>query len=284
MPSISVIITTFNREKLLKRALNSVVNQSLEVEEIIIINDGDNFNETYLNELFNIDNSNLRVFNSNFSGPNFARKKGFLESKGEYIAFLDDDDQWDKDKLKHQFNFLESNPEYIICTCNFNYSDSLNRNIKKIKLSPKRDIRLSNCIGGFSMPLIRRKYIKEKYFNDIAACQDWNLWLNLSFDYPNFKVKYLNKYLVKYYYSQKNNISSSTEKTIKGYYDFISINRLKFDNSVVRWHLFNYINHKNRSIKRYSIISIIFFFYYEKRVYKEILLDKFSSILNRFII
>ena len=115
MPSISVIITTFNRKKLLKRALNSVVNQSLQVEEIIIINDGDNFNETYLNELFNIDNSNLRVFNSNFSGPNIARKMGFLESKGEYIAFLDDDDLWDKDKLKHQFNFLKYNPDYIIC-------------------------------------------------------------------------------------------------------------------------------------------------------------------------
>ena len=44
---------------------------------------------------------------------------GFLESKGEYIAF-DDDDLWDKDKLKHQFNFLKYNPDYIICTCNFN--------------------------------------------------------------------------------------------------------------------------------------------------------------------
>src|SRR5690606_23331645 len=97
--NVSVIITTFNRPDALRRAVESVLNQSMLPLEVIIVNDGKKLskNEEYvLHPLVRI------VQNVQSRGANFSRNRGSDLSKGNILMFLDDDDTWERDKILEQ--------------------------------------------------------------------------------------------------------------------------------------------------------------------------------------
>lgn len=101
--SVSVLIPTKNRKDLLQRSLKSVLNQSIVPEEIIIVNDGSiDQTKTFL-ENFKLKNKNLNlkvIHIKNSGGVNFARNQGIKEAKSEWIAFLDDDDEFFSEAIK----------------------------------------------------------------------------------------------------------------------------------------------------------------------------------------
>lgn len=122
MCKVSVIIPYYNREKTLLRALQSVVDQSFKDFEIILIDDGstdnshkivDEFIEFYKTIKFK------HIYQEN-SGPSRARNEGIKASNGEYIAFLDSDDSWEKDKLAIQIGFMDKNKDIMISSTNYN--------------------------------------------------------------------------------------------------------------------------------------------------------------------
>ena len=110
MTKVSVIIPTYNRLSMLKEAVDSVLAQDFEDLELIIVDDGstDGTSEeirTYGGRVKLIQQPQNR-------GVSAARNRGILQARGKYIAFLDSDDLWVKDKLKAQLAFLNNNPQY----------------------------------------------------------------------------------------------------------------------------------------------------------------------------
>src|SRR4030042_587586 len=107
MPKVSVIITTYNRVHFVCEAIDSVLNQTFKDFEIIVVDDGstDNTKEALKRYSKNI----FYIYQSN-KGRSQARNTGLKVAKGDYIAFLDDDDIWVPHKLEKQVAFMDSNP------------------------------------------------------------------------------------------------------------------------------------------------------------------------------
>jgi glycosyltransferase involved in cell wall biosynthesis len=105
---ISVIIPTYNRETYLEEAILSVVHQTYKNFEILVIDDGSKIN--YAEAICNKYENCFYLYKKN-GGLSSARNFGVKNSKGRYIAFLDDDDYWREDKLEKQVSVLESNNE-----------------------------------------------------------------------------------------------------------------------------------------------------------------------------
>lgn len=107
-PLVSVVITTHNRLSDFKSALNSVVNQSYKYLEIIVVdNASDNTTKEFLSKLQDIKILSIQ----NFVNGNLARNKGIYCARGKYIAFLDDDDEWDNSKVERQVQSLEQSDD-----------------------------------------------------------------------------------------------------------------------------------------------------------------------------
>ena len=117
---VSAIIPYYNSERTIVRTLNSVINQLYKNFEIILIDDGSTDNSYNVVEDFIKNNSQYQIKNlyQKNSGPSKARNLGIKESIGKYIALLDSDDSWHKDKLKIQMDFIQSRQDIFILGCN----------------------------------------------------------------------------------------------------------------------------------------------------------------------
>ncbi|HSA05956.1 MAG TPA: glycosyltransferase [Candidatus Gastranaerophilales bacterium] len=113
---ISIIIPAYNAENYIKNAINSVLNQTYQNFEIIIINDGSTDNTE--NVIKQFDDTRIKYFYQENQGVSSARNKGIELSQGEYIAFLDADDLWLPEKLQLQLDFLKKNPEISLVYSN----------------------------------------------------------------------------------------------------------------------------------------------------------------------
>jgi glycosyltransferase involved in cell wall biosynthesis len=108
LPLVSVIITVFNGEKYLREAVESVLAQTYGSFEIILVDDGSTDNSSEIAKSFA---SQVRYFYQENKGQGFAMNRGIELSKGYFLAFLDADDLWKKDKLMHQMAVFDDNPD-----------------------------------------------------------------------------------------------------------------------------------------------------------------------------
>ena len=118
--SVSVVIPAYNAEKTLEKAVQSILDQTVQVETIIIVNDGskdrtqeiaDNLKEKA--QSFN-DSPEIKVISIENSGASHARNVGIKEAKTEYIAFLDSDDSWHPEKIEKQLQVFEANTDAVL--------------------------------------------------------------------------------------------------------------------------------------------------------------------------
>jgi glycosyltransferase involved in cell wall biosynthesis len=115
MPKVSIIIPTYNRADLLPRAVQSVINQTYKDWELLIVDDGSADNTKEVVEKFAKKDPRIKYFYEENKGQGAARNLGIKNAQGEYIAFLDSDDEWLSEKLEKQINFLESHRKYEFC-------------------------------------------------------------------------------------------------------------------------------------------------------------------------
>ena len=183
MPFFSVIIPTYNRSVLLKRAIDSVLNQNFKDFELFVIDDGstDDTQETikkYSGKLFYLKQKN--------SGVSAARNLGIKKCNGEYITFLDSDDSWLPEKLYEHFNFIKKNPHVRI-----HQTDELwLRKGKKVNKKEKHKKKegpifidsLKLCLISPSAVAMDCSLFNEYgYFDEsMQACEDYDLWLRIS--------------------------------------------------------------------------------------------------------
>lgn len=135
-PLVSVIMPCYNGERFIAEAIESVLGQTYQNWELIIINDGSTDNsEKIIKELLNKDNRIRYIKNNKNKGIPATRNVGIKASKGEYIALLDQDDFWMKEKLKIQMiEILKNNSSFGLKFSNTIIMDFTNNKIVKNKL------------------------------------------------------------------------------------------------------------------------------------------------------
>src|ERR1022692_2824174 len=105
-PTVSVVIPTYERSGKVQGAIDRVLAQTSSDFEVIVVDDGSSDGTgPVLEETFG---DRIRYYFQNNQGVSVARNRGIAEARGEWIAFLDSDDLWEKDKLEWQFKALET--------------------------------------------------------------------------------------------------------------------------------------------------------------------------------
>ncbi len=187
MLDISVIIPTFNRADRLVRALASVNNQRTLPAEVIVVDDGST-DATESRVLRFKDRTDLQIHyvKQPNRGPAAARNRGIAMASQPYLAFLDADDEWHKNKLSAQFQALASAPEYLIAHTRERWlRRGRHLNQKKHHSPPHGNIFLQSlhlCCVGMSTVMARRELF-ERYglFDEtLRCCEDYDCWLRIS--------------------------------------------------------------------------------------------------------
>jgi len=106
---ISVVIPLYNKHNTIGRTVQSILNQTVQPYEIVVVNDGSTDGSEKLIE--NLNNPLISLRSQSNSGVSMARKKGIEEAKGDWIAFLDADDEWLDEQIATYLNLIEKNPE-----------------------------------------------------------------------------------------------------------------------------------------------------------------------------
>ena len=211
MHLISVIIPTYNREKVLPRAIASVLAQKDAEFELLVVDDGstDNTKQVLESRSSNPgartgDLGSMTFFfrSEKNCGPSAARNLGIQHAKGEWIAFLDSDDEWLPEKLKVQLKFFEKNPDYLICQT----EEIWIRNGKRVNPMKKHkkyggqifEKCLPLCVVSPSAVMMHRKlFDKVGLFDEsLPACEDYDLWLRIAARYPIGLIE--KPYIIKY--------------------------------------------------------------------------------------
>jgi len=182
---ISVIIPTFNRSNLILRTIESVLNQSYKNFELIIVDDGstDNTHEV-LNSLIN--SAKIKYFKRQNAGVSASRNFGVSRASGEFITFLDSDDEWLSHKLRDQLDYFSQNPHMRIV-----YGEEIwIRNGKRVnqKAIHKKSggsiflACLEQCLIAPSSVMLEKKLFFEMggFDESFVVCEDYDLWLKIS--------------------------------------------------------------------------------------------------------
>lgn len=186
-PIVSIIIPVFNRAWCLEATLLSVRDQTFKNFEVIVVDDGSTDETSILLDRF----PEVRVHRwEDNRGVSAARNQGIQMARGEWICFLDSDDRWVETKLQVQVDWIREHPECPAC-----YTDEIwIRN--GVRVNPKNKHRkysgdifrhcLPLCIISPSSIMMRASTLEAigGFDVDLAACEDYDLWLRLASRYP----------------------------------------------------------------------------------------------------
>ncbi len=220
MNKISVIIPTHNRANLLKRAIRSIQNQTLPVNEIIIVSDGSTDNTKDVVSAMQKRDSRIK-FISYYPGRNgnYARNRGLESATGTYIAFLDDDDEWLPQKTEKQMKLFEEDSSIglvygaqncIYVDCNLKY---VTKPSWKGNLSER--IFIHNDIGTPSQVIIKKSLLDQvgNFDLNLRALQDYDLWIRCC---QNAKISFIKEPCINYYNeASTNQVSANTDRYIE---------------------------------------------------------------------
>jgi glycosyltransferase involved in cell wall biosynthesis len=196
MPQVSVIIPTYNRAHLVGEAIESVLSQTYEDLELIVVDDG---SEDETRKIVSSYSSQITYLHQEQEGVSAARNRGIEQAQGEYLSFLDSDDLWLKEKLYLQMEYLTSHPEILIC-----YTDEIWIR-KGVRVNPMKKHRkysgmifehcLPLCIVSPSSVVIKRQLLDEVggFDETLEVCEDYDLWLRISARYP---IRFIEKPLI----------------------------------------------------------------------------------------
>jgi len=184
---ISVIIPTWNRAGRLREALQSVYAQTAPATEVIVVDDGstDTTRQMVLGEF-----PQTRYIYQQNRGVSSARNTGIGAATGDWIALLDSDDRWQADKLAHQQQQLQDNPDYRIAHCNeiwIRHGKRVNPMKKHAKYGGKiyRHCLPLCAISPSAVIIHREVFASVGLFDEqLPACEDYDLWLRICAVYP----------------------------------------------------------------------------------------------------
>lgn len=222
MSTIDVVITTYRRDlETLKRALNSVLGQTVDSFHVFVVDDsGPDSSYALANREYFTSLGDERISylqNAENEGANASRNRGILAGDAEYVAFLDDDDEWFPDKLEEQLARLDE--RHVAHFSSFEIINQETRVIKPFILSMDEpttgDLLEGVSVGPTSGALVRRDVLVEAglFLLGQPAYQDFELWLRLSELGP---ISCSSKLLYRYYVHAGEKISAHPDRKYRG--------------------------------------------------------------------
>lgn len=219
--SVTVIIPTYNSTHFIKNTIDSIINQSIKPDKLIVIDDNSDDLKRLKKIINKIKNNNFKnielISNSKNKGPGFNRNLAWSYCNTTFIAFCDDDDYWYKDKLKYQLQIFEKRDNTMLVASKKKYLNEVSKiNKKKIKINLSKlfffKLIFKNYIPTSSVVI--RSDLKDRFSNEYYA-EDYFLWLSI------LKKKY-ECYFIKDYLCEEINIknriklSSNKKKIYRG--------------------------------------------------------------------
>ena len=187
MIKVTTIIPTFNRGYCLAESIQSVLDQNFSDFELIVVDDGSTDNTAEVIKQFSGIHK-IRIKKNR--GVSFARNLAIKQARGEWIAFLDSDDLWERDKLAIQMNWVECNPDYhAVYTDEIWIRNGVRVNAMKKHRKYSGDIFrhcLPLCIVSPSSVLLRNELLNKfgGFDESMPVCEDYDLWLRISMSFP----------------------------------------------------------------------------------------------------
>ena len=231
---ISVIIPCYNNFIFFKKCISSVINQTYKNIEIIIIFDaGSKKDLRNLKSILKKKQKKIKlVINSKNIGAGLSRNKAARLAKGKYIAFLDSDDVWKRNKLKHQLAFMEKKKVTISHTSYYIIDENdvkIGSQIAKYKQT-YFDL-LNSCDIGLSSLMIEKSLFLKNKFTSNKTKEDYASWLKIA---KKIDIYGLDKHLL-LWRKTKNSLSSNTIQKIVDAFDiYFRKERFNFFNSAYR--------------------------------------------------
>lgn len=231
---VSIIIPIYNSEKFLEKTINSVINQTLSNWELLLVDDCSVDDSYKIASEYAKKDKRIKYFNlEKNSGAAVARNYALKKSKGRFIAYLDADDLWKKEKLEKQIDFMLKNNIVFSCT-DYEKIDEEGNFLKKVKLPNVIDYNLflRNTIIQTVGVMVDTKNIDKELLvmPNIRRRQDAATWCQLlkngylCYEVPNFLA---------YYRVVNNSLSSNHFRAMKGtWYLFRKIEKLSLIKSI----------------------------------------------------
>ena len=214
-PTVSVVIPTYNRTSLLLRAVASVRAQTFNDWELIVVDDGSS--EDIAGALASVEDPRIRLIRHGVNrGAPAARNTGLAEVRGEWVAFLDSDDEWLPQKLAKQLVLVRRNVDAPVLV----YTGFEKIGWLRQPSPPTRrgmlfeDLLAKNFIGTCSTPLISVAALRQAggFDPELKSSQDWDLWVRLARLGP---IDFVPETLV-WYHHQEDSITMNRAGVIAG--------------------------------------------------------------------
>jgi glycosyltransferase involved in cell wall biosynthesis len=206
----SIIIPLYNKALYIEKAIQSVLVQTYQKFELIIVDDGSTDNSLEIVKNFQFSTFDFKLIEQQNSGVSTARNNGVKAAKYDYIAFLDADDWWDEHFLEEMKALIEAFPDAAMYGCSYFIVKNGRNRISPIALPPNFSLGYIDYIktysdSGFFMPITSiTAVLKKSVFDEIDGFkpqlklgEDFDVWMRISLKY---KVAFLNKPLA--YYNQ----------------------------------------------------------------------------------
>jgi glycosyltransferase involved in cell wall biosynthesis len=227
-PLVSIIMPAYNTEKYVERSIQSVVDQIYTNWELLVIDDCSTDNTKNIIKAFLKTDTRIKPIFNNFNNgtPAKAKNKALPLVKGDYVAFLDSDDMWLRDKLMKQISFMDNNPQYGLTYTGGYLIDESSRKINTFLPKYKCGNVLHKMLRRYEINnqsvIIREEALQAigGLFNeDIVIGEDYNLFMNILAKYEVCNIKEcLVKYRIHSDSISKNksiDLSDGTLKTLK---------------------------------------------------------------------
>jgi glycosyltransferase involved in cell wall biosynthesis len=193
VPKVSIIIPTYNRAQFIAEAIQSVLDQTFQDFELLIVDDGSTDNTREIVGSFK--DQRIKYIHQENRGVSAARNNGILASSGEYIAFLDSDDLWLPQSLELKVRSLDSHPDAALVCSDLELFDndtgarlgsfwhgSISRfSLKRVSKQPLNQLLTIGCFIGPQATLIRRRVFSDVgYFDEsLRSCGDWDMFVRI---------------------------------------------------------------------------------------------------------
>ena len=230
MNLVSIIIPYFKKKDYILDAINSILNQTYQNFEIIVVYDDIDKSElSLIHKIQKVDKRIKVLINKKNLGAGLSRNYAIKNSNGKYIAFLDADDIWNVEKLKKQVSIMEQKNLSITHT-SYKILDK-NNNYATIRIAKNLDYKklLKSCDVGLSTVMIKKNlFSKKNKFSNLKTKEDYVLWLLLTkAGYIFYPIKEI---LTSWRISQNSLSSSVSRKLIDGfnvYYKYMKFSFIK---------------------------------------------------------
>jgi glycosyltransferase involved in cell wall biosynthesis len=199
-PLVSIIIPTYHGARYIAQTVDSALTQTYSHREVIVVDDGSPDDTALVLKPYE---GRIRYIRKTNGGPASARNAGIVQAQGEYLAFLDGDDLWEKDKLAEQVAFLMNHPECGLVYTNLSIIDEKDIVISTTdRTRPSGNLFMSlfmkNSIPTSSVLVRKACFEKVGVFDedrDLISVEDYDMWIRIA---SQFQIGFLNKPLLRY--------------------------------------------------------------------------------------